>query len=162
MASLLANFQTSFWIQIFDSFPPPMFWLPPIVYLSLYRKPVEGILTIYFLCIMFAAMSSMTIGVLGLIFLFMFVGFQALKLRIFWPGPYYFMLSCGIASLTFHIFHYLTTWLFSDVTTFLPDWAQLISEISLTPIISFPIYHVFSWIDRLTFKESLIEARQEI
>ena len=92
--------------------PAPMLWLPPMIYLCLYRKPLEGIVHIYALLYAISYLSISSTGALVFTTLIIFSFGQILKIRFFWPGSRYFMFICAISVPLFHIVHALLHFVF--------------------------------------------------
>lgn len=149
--------QTTLWFQIFKNLPAPWIWLNIILYLILFRKPLEGILLVYCLTLFTFPFTSMKLGVIWMICLLIFVTITYIKKRIFWPNyRYFFYASLGI-NVLFQIF-YIS---YSKITEKNP-LSILIShrliEIFISSLFSFPVYYLATRIDYFTNKEFLPEA----
>ena len=112
MAMFLCGLQTTFWFQIFGGLPAPLFWLNLVLYLVLFRKSFEGILTIYFVGLILRSFTALPLGMILISLLIIFGLVSFVKKRVFWPGSkYFFMASIG-AAVTFHLLSYfLSRWL---------------------------------------------------
>lgn len=154
---VLCGIQTTFWFQIFGSLPAPLLWLNLALYLILYRKPMEGILTIYLLGLFLRPFTAMPLGVLWLTMLVIFSLMSFVKKRVFWPGTRYFMLaSIGIA-VAYHLaYFFISKWFEVNPATF--SFFHRFFEIVFTALTSIPLFVVFSFLDRVTNKETLPEG----
>ncbi len=154
---LLSGLQTTFWFQIFGSLPAPLLWLNLVLYLILYRRPLEAILTIYFLALFLRPFTAMPLGVLWLSLLLVFVLVSFVKKRVFWPGSrYFFIASIGI-SIAYHVvFFILSRWVEDNPATF--SFFHRFFEVVFTALTSIPLFVVFSLMDRVTNKETLPEG----
>lgn len=157
MALILSGLQTTFWFQIFGSLPAPLLWLNLVLYLTLYRKPFEGILTVYLIAIFLRHFTAMPLGILWLTLLIIFLVMNFIKKRVFWPGPrYFFMASVGIG-ICYHVCYFLISkWLETNPATF--SFFHRFFEIVFTALSSVPIYVTLSWLDHVTHKETLPES----
>jgi hypothetical protein len=154
---ILSGLQTTFWYQIFGGLPAPLFWLNLVLYLVLYRRRFEGILTIYFVAVLLRSFTAVPLGILWATLLIIFGLVSFVKKRVFWPGSrYFFMASLG-TSIAFHLFYYvLSRWLEVNPTTV--NFYHRFFEIVFTAISSVPLYWAFSWIDKMSNKETLPES----
>lgn len=157
LALFLSGFQTTFWFQIFGSLPSPQFWLNMILYLILFRKPLEGILTIYFIGLLLTPFTAMPLGMLWMTLLILFVAIGFVKKRFFWPGSrYFFMASLG-TMISFHVVYFiLSRWFEANPAPI--SFFHRFFEIIFTTLISIPMYIGLSWIDHMTSKEILPET----
>ncbi len=157
VALILCGLQTTFWFQIFGGLPAPLFWLNLVLYLVLFRKHFESILTIYFVALILHSFTALPLGILLFSLLIIFGLVSFVKKRVFWPGSkYFFMASLG-ASVTFHLLcYFLSRWLDVNPTSF--NFFQRFFEIVFTAISSVPLYWAFSWIDRFSNKKTLPES----
>ena len=156
-AIFLAGFQTTFWFQLFGGITPPMLWLNLVLYLILYRKPVEGILMTYAVVLIFSGFSAAPVGVLWLNLLVVFAIVSFVKVRIFWPGSRYFFL----ASLGISLCYEITMISLSHYTDMHPTTLQFgrrLIEVIFTPLTSIPIYVLLAWIDDWTGRDFLPES----
>ena len=154
---ILSGLQTTFWFQIFGSLPAPLLWLNLVLYLILFRKPMEGILTIYVLALFLRPFTAMPLGVLWLSLLAVFVVMSFVKKRVFWPSSRYFIFaSLGIA-LCYHLAYLLTSAWF-EVNSANVNFFHRFFEVLFTMVTAAPLYYVLSWLDRVTNKEILPES----
>ena len=154
---LLSGFQTTFWFQIFGSLPAPLLWLNLVLYLILYRKSLEGILTIYGIGVLLHPYTAMPLGYLWLSLLIAFVVMTFVKKRVFWTGSrYFFMASIGIG-FTYHITYFFISRGF-DTNPAALNFFHRSFEIVFTALASIPTYALLAWIDQVTHKEILPEG----
>jgi len=154
---ILSGLQTTFWFQIFGSLPSPQLWLNLVLYLTLYRKPFEGILTIYLVGLILDPFTAMPLGVLWLNLLIIFALMSFVKKRVFWPSSRYFLMASFGLSLAFHISYYLLShWL--DINHASLNLFHRFFEIVFTGLTSVPMWRGRSWLEHLTRKELLPES----
>lgn len=160
-ALFLAILQSAIWFQFFGSFPPPLFWLPPLIYLSLYRHPREGLLVAYLILFTLTTLTGIHVGFLLLSFLWVYTGIIMFKTRVFTTGPRYFCLVNGSAALALPIVQYTLSFVFEEQAIANPEIGSWILSAILTPIPAYPLYKLLTFFDRVTDKEQLIETREE-
>lgn len=154
---LLSGFQTTFWFQIFGSLPAPLLWLNMVLYLILYRRQTEGILTIYALAFAINPFTAMPIGILWLNALILFVVMHFIKKRVFSPGPRYFIqASFGIA-IAYHVSYFSLSQFFEGNPATVSFFGRSF-EILFTGLTAAPMFWLMSNIDKWTNKEILPES----
>jgi len=157
LALVLSGIQTTLWFQIFGSLPAPLLWLNLVLYLILYRKQVEGILTIYFLALFLRPFTAMPIGMLWMTLLIVFALVSFVKTRVFWPGTRYFLIASFGTSVAYHLAYLgISAWFEPNPATI--SFFHGFFEIIFTGLTSIPLFIVFSFLDRLTQKETLPEG----
>lgn len=154
---LLMVFQTTVWYHLFDTVAGPNFWLPAFVYLGLFRKPVESILTGYLLALAVSANSGIPLGIAMLCGASITSVAFAIRQRIHWSGVTYFMMSTLIAVFVFHLSHLILSWVFEPNKLSSPRILYWLGQLVTTPLISPFLYRLFSWIDKITEKEAVPE-----
>lgn len=154
---LLSGLQTTFWFQIFGSLPAPLLWLNLVLYLILYRKPMEGILTIYLFGLFLRPFTAMPIGVLWLNLLVVFALMSFVKKRVFWPSSRYFVTASLGVAITYHLSYLLISRWF-EINSATVSFFHRFFEVVFTTVTAAPLYFVLSWVDRVTHKETLPES----
>ena len=141
--------------------PSPMLWIPPVLYLCLYRKAIEGILTIYVFVYALSPLTIQSTG--GFVFstLVLFSFCQILKIRMFWPGVRYFMVVCGLAVIVFHLANSAIHFIFESHVPQPKEPLLWILQAVLTPVFGFFQFRIISFFDRLTHKTPLTEVSHE-
>ena len=155
---LFVSIQSSLWLHFFGYFPSPQLWILPLTYWTLYRKPFEGLTMTYIITIITAAQTATSLNILLFSFIFLFLSGFLIKRRIFWAGPTYYIVACGLTSLTFPFLHFIFS-LFIDPTPIssFEFFTWMISSL-LTALFALPAYTLFDWIDRFTAMELPTEA----
>lgn len=156
-AFVLSGFQTTFWFQMFGSLPSPLLWLDMVLYLILYRKPAEGILTIYGVGLVLNPFTAMPVGIIWMNLLIVFIAMNFIKKRVFWPSSRYFFIASFGIGLTWHISYFVVSRVFESNPASISFFHRL-AEIVFTGLISVPIYTLMSWLDHMTHKETLPES----
>ncbi len=154
---VLSGLQTTFWFQIFGSLPAPLLWLNLVLYLILFRKPMEGILTIYLFGLFLRPFTAMPLGVLWLNLLAVFAVMSFVKKRVFWPSSRYFIMASLGMSVAYHIFYLLISKWF-EINPATISFFHRFFEVVFTTVAAAPLYFVLSWVDRVTQKETLPES----
>lgn len=147
------SFQCSLWLQFFGYFPSPHMWIPTLAYWAIYRRIQEGLFMSYLLVISTVALSSIPLSLFLLLNLLCFALALIVKQRIYWYGPTYLMLICGLISLAFPLFHFLLSWLLEPKPIQDPEILDAILSGLFTALIALPLYYVFVRLDALTHKE---------
>ncbi len=155
---LLASLQSSLWMQLLGSFPPPQTWVPFIVYAALYRRATESFVMIYLLTLAVASLSAIPLGFFLLLNLLL-AGFIFLfKERIYWPGSTYFVLVCGSSVILFSVLHFGLSWAIEHNPARSYHFFDWTLGSLLTMLLGFPLYRLMTWFDHLTQKELPTEA----
>jgi hypothetical protein len=157
MGLVLSGLQTTFWFQIFGSLPAPLLWLNLVLYLILFRKPMEGILTIYLFGLFLRPFTAMPLGILWLNLLIVFMVMSFVKKRVFWPSSRYFITASLGMALCYHISYLLISrWFETNPATV--SFFHRFFEVVFTTVSAAPLYFILSWVDRVTHKETLPES----
>jgi hypothetical protein len=152
------GFQSSLWLKTLGSTPAPHLWIPFLVYFSLYRHRMESFFAIYLVAAATAAFSALPFGLVVTTQLLMAVGIQTFKERIFWSGVGFFALMVCAASVLSPLALVIVSWIFDkNPIRELQILNTLVSTL-LTTLSSFPLYQIFSFIDRWTQKELPTES----
>lgn len=154
---LLSGFQTTFWYQVFGNLPSPLLWINLVLYLILYRKSFEAILTIYGIGLLLHPFTAMPLGYLWLSLLSAFVVMTFIKKRVFWTGSRYFFLASIAIGLTYHLSYFLISRVLEPNPAAL-NFFHRSFEIIFTALTSIPMYALLAWIDQITHKEILPEG----
>ncbi len=149
--------QTTFWFQLFGALPGPHLWLNLVLYIILYRKPIEGVFTIYFLALFIKPFTAFPIGYLWLVLLCVFAVVYYAKKRLFWPTLKYFIIASLGTFLMFQFsFYVISNWLETNPANF--SFFHFFFEMIFTAITSAPVYFLASWADKITQKETIPES----
>ena len=158
----LVTLQTSLWYLWLGPFPPPYLWIPPIVFLALYRPPLKAIFTIYVVSIAISSMSSISPGLLMLNHLLIFTILLTLKSRIFWIGKSYFVIATTLACFSFVPIHWILSLIVESNPIPYPRVLPWFVGVLLTPLFSTLMYNVFNWLDRITKADQVQEIGTDI
>jgi hypothetical protein len=154
LALLVAGFQTSFWYHLFGAMPAPLLWLTLIAYLSLYRDLSEGLISVYMISIVLSVFTSMPEGLFSLVALLLFFAGRFFRSRIFWPGPTYFMLICGVSVPSFYILHFLLSLYFETNPVWRPDVLRWLLQTLETTVVALLVFPFYQWIDDFMKEEN--------
>lgn len=157
-ADVLCALQTSLWMQVLGSFPPPLFWIAIMTYAILHRHISEAVFMVYAFTLVFCAYTVQPFEQLLLNNMIVLVFILLIKNRIYWASPNYFMLMTAAATAQ----HYLALLVLSQ---FLdknplrsPEFFHWMVSFLLTLLISFPVYGFLKWLDRLTQRDEMAES----
>lgn len=158
LIALATGFQTSFWAQLFGNLPSPLIWVLFILYLALYRRPIEAIILSY-LCaaqVYFFGWIPMGLLLLNIVILFGIVYF--VKERIFWPGARYFLIASLLGVFLYQVIYLVNSWAFELVP--IRDFMifERVFQAIITPIFAVPVYFILKFWERLTSQTPLIES----
>ncbi|MDZ4662260.1 MAG: hypothetical protein SGJ18_11650 [Pseudomonadota bacterium] len=147
---VLCLFQTALWFQVFHPIPPPNLWLPIIVYVTIYRRIGISLLTLVLLGFTLITLSSKPVNLFFLSLLAVALTTHLVRMKFFWTGSSYFLMSCLISIFSYHVFSWLLS--FNLEANFLrsPRWGAWLMEFFLTPIIAPLLYSILKKIDQLT------------
>lgn len=154
---ILCALQSTVWFQITAGAPPPMFWLPIVVYFSLFRKPIEAVLACYGIGIVVASFSAISIGVLWLVILCVSLSIQFFKTRVFWPSTRYFVFMTAFSALVFHLSIYSLSHLLERNPASANFFTRFF-EVLQTPLWAAPLFWLFLSLDRISQRSPLPES----
>ena len=154
----LGTIQTSLWFQFFGYFPSPAFWIPVLVYVALTRSTLETVIFAYVTGFVLSTMTAMPEGTLMIVCLGVAIATQLLKERIYWTAASYIMMTCGLASLLFHVLAWILSFIIGDHPMTRPEIASWMIEALLTPLMAPSLFPVFRWIDDLTQREQVADV----
>ena len=146
----LCLFQSTFWFQVFHPIPPPNLWLPIVVYVTVYRQIGISLIT---LIIIGFALVTLTSKPVNLFFLSLFavaIVTYLVRMKFFWTGSSYFLMSCLISVFSYHIFSWLLSINFEVNFLRAPRWGAWLMELALIPIVAPLIYGILKKIDQIT------------
>jgi hypothetical protein len=160
VAALLLNaVQSSLWILIFGRFPPPLFWLVILVYVTVTRPLWEAAMMTYLLTFVnsaFTAFPFEAMLIFGLIMMWILI---LIRERVYWGGPTFFMLMVAVASAVAPLLMWLTSRWFDKNPIFIPEIFDWLISALLTVLASLPIYRLYSWFDRVALLDAGSEER---
>lgn len=158
---LLAALQTGLWTSVIRSVSPPLFWLPVITYLFLYRKSNEGIIVSYLAALVLSVFTVSPVGYLFVVFLALSFLLRSIKERMFWSGPYYFTLMVVVTICAFHFLQIVVVWLWdATLSVTSGNLLEILAQCLTTPLLALPVYRLLDMIDNYTQKEPVIELGQ--
>jgi hypothetical protein len=156
--AFLTAFQTSLWFHFFGNLAGPMLWLIVLVYVNLYKKPLESILLSYFLCLQIYFFGWIPIGFLFTLILIIFTLTWIIKERIFWSGHGYFIYATIATSVAYQLLYLFCSWTLELVPVHEINFLDRVFQCLITPIFALPIYYFLKLIERLTDQTPLIET----
>ncbi len=151
---ILGSVQTSLWFQIFGYFPSPALWIPCLIYVALYRSTLETIIFAYLAGFTLSTMSAMPEGLLMLLCVALALTARLFKRRIYWETSSYMMMTCGLAALVFHLYHWGASFFIGDYPLTSPNIMDWLIEALLTPLAAPPLLPLFRWFDRITERDN--------
>jgi hypothetical protein len=156
---VLSAAQTTLWFLVFGRFPAPMFWLIALVYISVTRPLWEATLLTYFLSFAVAPFTASPFEAVLVFCLALMVLIFAIRERVFWGGPTYFMLMVGGASLAAPLMYWIISrWLDKNPLSFPEIFDWLISG-CLTTLCSLPLYRLYQFYDHIASQDAGSESR---
>ena len=158
-AELLTATQTSLWFLIFGRFPPPMFWLIVLVYVSVTRPLWEATILSYLLSLAIAPFTALPFEAVLVYCLMLMVAIFLIRERVFWGGPTYFMLMVGGASIAAPAFYWLTSRWLDRNPIFFPEIFDWLISACLTTLCSLPLYRLYQFYDYVASKDAGSEGR---
>jgi len=153
-----AGFQSTFWYQLFGTVPAPMLWLCLIVYVTLYRKLYSALFTIYVMSLVLMGFSAIPMKMLLVSLLLVYLILYSIRSRVFWEGPAYYTIMCCVASFSYHVIYFFSSWII-ERNSVPVDFLDRIVQLALTPAFCVPMYWVLTKIDKMTLEEMSSETR---
>jgi hypothetical protein len=154
----LTSIQTSLWFHFFGSIPGPMIWLLIIVYLNIYKKPIEAIILSYFIGIQIYYFGWIPMGFLFLLILILFSLTWLVKERIFWSGHSYFVYAAITSIIAYHIIYLSCSWLFESIHVRELNLMDRLIQCVITPFFAIPVYYILKFLEKWTSQTPLIET----
>ena len=151
--------QTSLWFLVFGRFPPPLFWLVVLVYMSVTRPLWEAALMTYLLSFINAGFTAFPFEAVLVYSLLLMLILFLIRERVYWGGPTFFMLMVGAASASAPILFWLTSRYFDRNPVFIPEILEWILSALLTLLASLPVYQLYAWFDRVALLDAGSEGR---
>jgi len=153
---LCAAIQSSFLHWVFGWRPTIQGVVVILVYISLYRKPQEALAFIVLACFCTGMLSVMmtSLNIFAAVAIFLLI--QALKARVYSPGPVYFTWTVLGGVLGFHLIAWLTSVIFEPRTP-APRPLDWILEVLITALFTRLFFHVLTVIDRKTRRSAYSE-----
>lgn len=152
---LLATLETSLWPRVLAPIPNPQIWLSVVVFVFLYRSPVESLMIVYFPCFFIYLLTMQPLGYLLLAQTLLFFLVLAVRTRVFVPGQFYFSVMYASSVLMFHILMFVFAWVFETKPTSLSQvlawFIQSIIAFVISPLL-------YNFIKRFTPIEERIDA----
>jgi hypothetical protein len=156
---ILSAAQTTLWFLVLGHFPAPMFWLIILVYLSVTRPLWEVTFMTYLLSFAIAPLTAAPFEAVLIFCLSLMLLIFAIRERVFWGGPTYFMLMVGGASLAAPILYWIVSRWLDKVPIYIPEVFDWLISGCLTTLFSLPLYRLYQWYDRIALQDAGTEGR---
>ncbi|MCB0412487.1 MAG: hypothetical protein KDD22_08175, partial [Bdellovibrionales bacterium] len=140
---LLVALQSSLWLQVFGEFPSPQFWIPGLVFWYLYRNAIENVFFVYVNVILLASSTILSMSLTLAILITIYTAVFYVKSRIYWSGPTFHMLCCGLSALVFPILHFGLSWALEPNPIHDPEIFYWIVSTLMTMLVALPAYKIF-------------------
>lgn len=157
----LFSVQTSLWFLIFGQFPPPLFWLYPILFVVLYQKYPQSIFIAYLLAFVASAQTSMPTGIMVTVIMILSFVVRYFKNRIYWEGSSYFALVSVCASAIYPLIYWLISLLRELNPLPYPQFWPALWQVILAPLFAPIFYILFMRLDRACHDPRLAEKSTE-
>jgi hypothetical protein len=152
---LLATLETSFWHRVLSPIPNPQLWLSVVVFVFLYRSPMESLIIVYLPSLFIYLLSMQSLGYVILAQTLLYFLVLGVRTRIFVPGQFYFSVLYSSSVLVFHVILYLLSWIFEAKSITFWEIFGWVSQSIIAFVISPLIYNL---IKRLTPIEEVIDT----
>jgi hypothetical protein len=158
IAIFLAGIQTSLWFHFFGTIAGPMLWLVLLVYINLYKKPLEAILLSYLIGVQIYFFGWIPFGFLFSLILILFSLTWLVKERIFWPGHGYFLYATIASVVTYHLIYLVCSWSFETIHVREFNLVDRIFQCIITPVFAIPVFYIIKLLEKWTDQAPLIET----
>lgn len=158
LTDLICALQTSLWMQVLGTFPPPMLWLPVMTYVILHRPIWEGVFMTYVLTFVLCAYTAepfehfLLANLLSLVFVLL------IKNRIYWSSPNYFMLMTATSLLLHFLLIFILSQFYDHNPLRNPELFHWMISFLLTVLVSVPIYRFLKWLDKISQREESTDS----
>lgn len=156
---VLSAAQTSLWFLVLGRFPPPMFWLIVLVYVSVTRPLWEATMMTYLLSLTMIPFTASPLEEVLVFCLLLMVFIFLIRERVFWGGPTYFMMMVGGSSLVAPIFYWFVSRWLDKTPIFIPEVFDWLISACLTTLFSLPLYRLYKWFDQVASQDAGAEGR---
>ena len=158
-AMVLSAAQTSLWFLVLGHFPPPMFWLIVLVYVSVTRPLWEATFMTYLLSLTIVPFTAAPFEAVLVFCLLLTVLIFLFRERVFWGGPTYFMMMVAGTSLAAPLIYWgVSRWLDKSPLS-IPDIFDWLLSGCLTALFSLPMYRLYQWFDAIASQDAGAEGR---
>ncbi len=139
---LITTLETSIWHTILALIPNPQLWLSVVVFVFLYRSPIESMVIIYVPSFFIYLLTMQPLGYLLLAQTLVFLLVNAVKTRMFVPGQFYFSVMYAASVLTFQLLIYIFSWVFEAKPLFLSQAFSWIVQSVIAFVVSPLVYKI--------------------
>jgi hypothetical protein len=146
---LLAGAQTSFWFHVFGSIPAPALWLCLIIFVSLYRGAVEGILYVHSISFILSVFTSMPMGIFSMVNIAIFLTGLFVKSRVFGRSTIYYITMCAVSVPVFYFYQTMASVLFENKPVTDIEIVPVIFQTLVTVPAAFILFYTFIGADAL-------------
>ncbi|MCH2534777.1 MAG: hypothetical protein MK008_10085 [Bdellovibrionales bacterium] len=147
---ILTTLETSLWMQVFGTFPSPSFWIPVLVYWSIYRSHKQGLFMAYLMAFIISPLTALPLGMFLLTNLVLFEIAFFVRSRFYQPGVIYFTLVCGLITFSLPIVLLLLSWLIENKPLKDLQVFALFMKPLLTMLVCIPLSYLFMYFDDKT------------
>lgn len=155
---VINGIQTSLWYLLFGSFPPPLFWLIVLTYVSVTKPLWEATLLTYILSLATAGFTAFPLEAFLVYNLAFMLMLMFIRERVFWGGATFFMLMVGVSSATAPFLYWLASRWFDKNPVFIPQVFDWVISALLSMVFSVPIYAICQAIDNVATKDAGAEG----
>ena len=153
---IMATAQSSLLHWVFGWRPTIQMDIVVLVYMALYRGPVEGLFFTVLACYCTSMLSVMLISLNIFAGVCVFLAVQAMRTRVYSHSPVYFTWTALAAVFAFHLIAWLTSVVFESRTPS-PRPLDWILEVLITALFTRVLFHFLCWVDKKTKRLSLTE-----
>ena len=158
-AMVLSAAQTSLWFLVLGHFPPPMFWLIVLVYVSVTRPLWEATVMTYLLSLTMVPFTAAPFEAVLVFCLLLTVLIFLFRERVFWGGPTYFMMMVAGTSLAAPLIYWAVSRWIDKSPLSIPDIFDWLLSGCLTALFSLPMYRLYQWFDHIASQDAGTESR---
>ena len=152
---LFATLETSFWHRVLSPIPNPQLWLSVVVFVFLYRSPVESLIIVYLPSLFIYLLTMQSLGYIILAQTLLYFLVLGVRTRIFVPGQFYFSVLYSSSVLVFHLLLYTISLVFEPQTVSFREVLGWIVQSVIAFVVSPFLY---SFIKRFTPIEEIIDT----
>lgn len=152
---VIATFESSLWPRVLSPIPNPQIWLAVVIFVFLYRTPVESLMIVYIPSFFIYLLSMQPLGYILLAETLIFFMVLAVKTRVFVPGQLYFSVIYASSVLIFHVMIFVFGWVFDAKPTTFSQVLTWIMQSILAFVIS-PL--IYTLIKKITPIEEIVDT----
>ena len=154
---ILCSLQSTLWPVFFGATAAPLPWLGIMLYMVLFRKPVQALFINYGLCLVVHAYTADPLGQLLPTIAIVTASGSYIRRRLFLPSTRYFVMAMFLFSILFQTVLFIMSQILEDNPAHVFFFHRILSSL-MTALVAAPLYWFLSGLDHFTDVEVVPES----